>query len=289
VTDHAPDLIILEPSEMSLPYAELGEGPHWDADTQSLYWVDIPAQRVHRMDDSGTHTSWDIGLPAGAVVPRASGGLCVAAGNGFFAIDLDTGEVTELAAAPGLPHTRMNDGACDRAGRFYAGSMDTDEAPGRGSFYRLDTDHTVIEVFDQVGISNGVGWTGDDRKMYYIDSLTCRIDVIDYDVRAGQLSGRRPFARLGSGGVMPDGLAVDVEGGVWAAVWGGSVIQRYGPDGKLTGVVRLPAANVTSCAFGGPELDQLFITTAAGPGRSAGALFTCPAGVKGLPTFPYRG
>jgi sugar lactone lactonase YvrE len=125
--------------------------------------------------------------------------------------------------------------------------------------------------------------------MYYIDSLEYRVDVMDYDALTGQMGERRPFARLGSGEVVPDGLAVDAEGGVWAAVWGGSVIQRYGPDGKLTGVVRLPAANVTSCAFGGPELDQLFVTTAAGPGRSAGALFSCPAGVRGLPAFPYRG
>ncbi len=289
MTEHVPDLIILEPTELPLPYAELGEGPHWDAGTQSLYWVDIPGQRVHRMDDSGAHASWDIGLPVGAVVPRESGGLCVAAGNGFYALDLDTGEVTEIAAARGLPGTRMNDGACDRAGRFYAGSMDNDEAPARGSFYRLDTDHTVTELFDGVGISNGVGWSPDDTLMYYIDSLAYRVDVMDYDARTGQMGERRPFARLGSGEVVPDGLAVDAEGGVWAAVWGGSVIQRYAPDGKLSGVVRLPAANVTSCAFGGRELDQLFITTAAGPGRSAGALFTCPAGVKGLPAFPYRG
>jgi sugar lactone lactonase YvrE len=283
------DLIILEPTELLLPYAELGEGPHWDIDSQSLFWVDIPAGLVHRMDASGAHTSWDVGMPVGAVVPRTSGGLCVAAGNGFYALDVDTGAVSQIAAAPGLPATRMNDGACDRAGRFYAGSMDHDEAPGRGSFYRLDVDHTVTELFDGVGISNGVGWSPDHRLMYYIDSLAYRVDVMDYDVETGAVGERRPFARLGSGEVVPDGLAVDAEGGVWAAVWGGSVIQRYDADGRLTAVVRLPAAYVTSCAFGGPELDQLYITTAAGPGRSAGALFTCPAGVQGLPAFGYRG
>ncbi|HYK34219.1 MAG TPA: SMP-30/gluconolactonase/LRE family protein [Streptosporangiaceae bacterium] len=283
------DLIILEPTELLLPYAELGEGPHWDIDTQSLYWVDIPRCLVHRMDDSGAHTSWDVGMPVGAVVPRASGGLCVAAGNGFYALDLDSGAVTEIAAAPGLPHTRMNDGACDRVGRFYAGSMDSDEAPGRGMFYRLDTDHTVTALYSEIGISNGVGWSPDDRLMYYIDSLAYRVDVMDYDIATGQIGPRRPFARLGSGEVVPDGLTVDAEGGVWAAVWGGSVIQRYDPEGLLTAVVRLPAAHVTSCAFGGPDLDQLYVTTAAGPGRSAGALFTCPAGVKGLPAFSYRG
>jgi sugar lactone lactonase YvrE len=289
VTEYAPDLIILEPTELPLPYAELGEGPHWDTSTQSLYWVDIPARLVHRMDASGAHKSWDVGLPVGAVVPRASGGVVVAAGSGFFALDLDSGEVAEIAAAPGLPHTRMNDGACDRAGRFYAGSMDNDEEPGRGAFYRLDTDGTVTELFDGVGISNGVGWSPDDQLMYYIDSLAYRVDVMDYDVATGAIGERRPFARLGSGDLVPDGLAVDAEGGVWAAVWGGSVIQRYGPDGRLSGVVRLPAAYVTSCAFGGADLDQLFITTASGPGRSAGALFTCPAGVRGIPAFPYRG
>lgn len=286
---HAADLIILEPTEMLLPHAELGEGPHWDIGTQSLYWVDVPAGMVHRMDASGAHKSWDIGMPVGAVVSRASGGLCVAAGNGFYAVDLDTGTVTEIVAAPDQPRTRMNDGACDRAGRFYAGTMDSDEGPGRGSFYRLDTDHTVTEIYSEIGISNGVGWSPDDRLMYYIDSLTCRIDVMDYDIETGQVGERRPFARLGSGNVVPDGLAVDSEGGVWAAVWGGSVIQRYDAAGELTAVVRLPVTHVTSCAFGGPELDQLYITTAAGPGRCAGALFTCPAGVRGLPAFPYRG
>jgi len=283
------DLIILEPTELLLPYAELGEGPLWDIDTQSLYWVDIPAGLVHRMDDSGAHTSWDVGMTVGAIVPRVSGGLCVAAGNGFYALDLDTGVVTEIASAPGLPRTRMNDGACDRAGRFYAGSMDVDEAPGRGGFYRLDADHGVTPLYSEIGISNGVGWSPDDRLMYYIDSLAYRVDVMDYDLETGQIGQRRPFARLGSGDVVPDGLAVDTEGGVWAAVWGGSVIQRYDADGRLTGVVKLPTAHVTSCVFGGPELDQLYITTAAGPGRCAGALFTCRAGVKGLPAFPYRG
>ena len=283
------DLIILEPTELLLPYAGLGEGPHWDIDAQSLYWVDIPAGLVHRMDDSGAHASWKLGMTAGAVVPRASGGLCVAAGNGFYALDVDTGAVTEIALAPGLPSTRMNDGACDRAGRFFAGSMDSDEGPGRGAFYRLDTDHTVTTLYSEIGISNGVGWSPDDRFMYYIDSLAYRVDVMDYDIETGQIGERHPFARLGSGEVVPDGLAVDAEGGVWVAVWGASVIQRYDAGGQLTAVVKLPAANVTSCAFGGPDLNQLYITTAAGPGRCAGALFTCPAGVKGIPAFPYRG
>ncbi len=132
----------------------------------------------------------------------------------------------------------MNDGACDRAGRFFAGSMDDDERPGRGKFYRLDPDHGVTKLFDGVGISNGVGWSPDDTLMYYIDSLAYRVDVADYDLATGQMGERRPFARLGSGETVPDGLAVDSQGGVWVAVWGGGVIQRYDSDGRLTSVVR---------------------------------------------------
>jgi sugar lactone lactonase YvrE len=289
VTDHAPDLIILEPTELALPHAELGEGPHWDIATQALYWVDIPGQRVHRRDADGAHRSWEVGLPVSAVVPSQAGWLCVAAGNGFYALDEESGQVELIADAPGLPHTRLNDGACDREGRFYAGSMDNDEAPGRGALYRLDPDRTVTEIFSGIGLSNGLGWSPDDRLMYYIDSLAYRVDVMDYDPETGAMGERRPFARLGSGETVPDGMTVDAEGGVWVAVWGGGVIQRYDADGTLNGVVRLPAAFVTSCAFGGPDLDQLFITTAAGPGRSGGALFTCPAGVKGLPAYRYRG
>jgi len=289
VTEQAADLIILEPEKVDVPAAELGEGPCWDAESQSLYWVDITAERVHRLSAAGVHSSWHVGAPAGAVVPRAGGGLVVAAGNGFLALDPLTGTVAELAAAPGQPGTRMNDGKCDRAGRFYAGSMAEDESPGRGSFYKLDTDHSVTEIYTGIGISNGLGWSPDDRLMYYIDSLDYRVDVLDYDPVSGALGERRPFATLGSGDVVPDGLAVDVEGGVWVAVWGGSIIQRYDAGGRLTGVVRLPAANVTSCAFGGPALDQLYITTAAGPGRLGGALFTCAAGIAGLPTYKYRG
>lgn len=289
MSEHAADLIILEPEKVDVPAAELGEGPCWDDQSQSLYWVDIPAGRVNRLTESAVHSSWDVGAPAGAVVTRASGGLVVAAGNGFLALDPLTGEITELAQAPGQPGTRMNDGKCDRAGRFYAGSMAADETPGKGSFFRLDPDGSVTEVMTGLGISNGIGWSPDDTLMYYTDSLDYRVDVMDYDAATGELGERRPFISLGSGDTMPDGLTVDADGGVWVAVWGGGVVQRYDPDGRLTSVARLPASNVTSCTFGGPGLTQLYITTAAGPGRLAGSLFSCEAGVAGQPASPYRG
>src|SRR5450759_79866 len=282
--------MILRPSPMPLPAAELGESACWDPAAGILYWVDSPAGLVHRLDASGEHASWDIGRPVGVVVPRAAGGLAIGAGDGFLALDPATGTVTRLATAePGKPGNRMNDGACDRAGRFYAGTMAADESPGQGALYRLDPDHGVTRLCTGVGISNGIGWSPDERLMYYVDSLAYRADVFDYDATTGAISGRRPFASLGEADVVPDGLAVDVEGGVWVALWGGGMIQRYSADGRPAGVVQLPAARVTSCAFGGPGLDQLYITTADGPGSSAGALFTCRAPVAGLATHPYRG
>ena len=277
-------------TELAVPRAALGEGPCWDAKAGALYWTDIPAHRVHRLAGNEAHTEWDIGQPVGAIVPRAGGGLVLAARDGFLAMDLGTGGLSMLAEVePGIPGNRMNDGACDRAGRFFAGTMAQDESPGAGALYVLATDHRVTRLVTGVGISNGIGWSPDDRHMYYIDSLTYRVDVFDYEPGTGAIGNRRAFASLGAGDVMPDGLAVDSEGSVWVAVWGGSEVRRYAPDSRLTLSVAVPAANVTSCAFGGPDLRTLYITTAAGPGRSGGALFACPVAAAGLPANPYRG
>jgi sugar lactone lactonase YvrE len=280
----------MRPRELPVPRAALGEGPCWDAAAGCLYWTDIPAHRVHRLASDGTHTAWQTGQPVGAVVPRAGGGLLLAASDGFLTLDTDTGLLTMIARVePEVPENRLNDGACDRAGRYFGGTMAGDEAPGAGSVYRLDPDHQVTKLFSGVGISNGIGWSPDERLMYYIDSLTYRVDVFDFDPAAGALSNRRRFTSVGEGGVMPDGLSVDAEGCVWVALWGGSAVRRFSPDGTLDLVLDVPAENVTSCAFGGPDLDILYITTADGPGGSGGALFACEPAVTGLPANPFRG
>lgn len=281
--------MISSPVPLPVPRAALGEGPCYDPATGALYWVDIPAGRVHERAADGALRSWDAGQPVGAVVVRARGGLALAARDGFVALDQATGALAPLAAL-GLPAgCRMNDGACDRAGRFLAGSMADDEAPGRGALYRLDPDHTVAELIAGVTISNGIGWSPDGALMYYIDSPTCRVDVLDYDPATGTISDRRPFAAIDAGEAIPDGLAVDAEGGVWVALWDGGAVLRFGPDGRLRQAIELPCPRVTSCAFGGQDLATLYITTAAGPGDKGGELFSVPAGVAGLPAHAYGG
>jgi sugar lactone lactonase YvrE len=277
-------------AQLPVPALELGEGPCWDAATGALYWIDGPPGRVHRLDVHGLHASWEVGQPVGAVFPRAAGGLVVAARDGFLALDTGTGETALLAAVESdRPGNKLNDGACDRAGRLFAGTMAADESPGAGALYRLDADLTLTELVTGVGISNGIGWSPDNRLMYYSDSLAYRVDVFDYDPATGAISGRRPFAPVGGGDIMPDGLAVDAEGGVWVAQWGGSALGRYDAQGRLEAAVPFPHANVTSCAFGGPGLDRLYVTTAAGAGSPAGGLFVLRPGVTGLPSYPFGG
>ena len=279
-----------QPTRMQAPVATLGEGPVWDDQAQVLYWVDIPEGRVHRMDADGWVTSWDVGQPVGAVVPRASGGLVVAVRDGFMALDLTSGELAMLAPVEqDRPENRMNDGACDRAGRFFAGTMADDERPTAGALYRLDPDLSVTTLLTGVGISNGIGWSPDERLMYYADSLAHQVDVFDYDPATGAIDGRRRFAAVGGGDMLPDGLTVDADGGVWVAVWGGGMVLHHDPDGQAREALRLPAERVTSCVFGGPALDRMYITTAAGPGQHAGSLFVWEPGVTGQPSHPFRG
>ena len=277
-------------AQLPVPPAALGEGPCWEPAEGALYWTDIPAHRVHRLAVDGTHTAWDTGQPVGAIVPRAGGGMALAAKDGFWALDPASGRLTLLAHAEAdVPDNRMNDGACDRAGRLFAGTMAEDESPGAGALYRLGPDHAVTRVLRGVSVSNGIGWSLDESRMYYIDSPTCGIDVFDYDAASGALGNRRVFAAVGGDGVVPDGLAVNADGYIWVALWGGGALVRYRPDGRLEQTLEVPAANVTCCAFGGTDLATLYITTAAGPGACGGALFSCRPGPTGLPASPFRG
>src|SRR3712207_3813706 len=187
----------------------------------------------------------------------------------------------------------MNEGGCDPDGRFYCGSMAYDQWPGGGALYRLGLDGSVRTVLENVTISNGLEWSPDGSRAYYNDTATYRTDVFDYDGAAG-LTGRRPFVDLSAEAKLPDGLTVDEEGGVWVALYEGGAVRRYTPDGVLDEVIEVPAKKVTACTFGGPNLDELFITTSREglePGEDplAGSLFRAEVDVAGLLVREFGG
>jgi sugar lactone lactonase YvrE len=298
-------VIRLQATPASTPPAEHGEGPIWDAAAQELVWVDITAGLVHRGRVSGDDVL-DVaqhrgGDTVGFVVPAAAGGWLLGAGGGITRLTAEGDaqvliELTGEGGSEAAGGTRMNDGACDRAGRFFGGTMAFDERPGAGTLYRLDLDGTVRTVLDGLTVSNGLGWSPDDRTVYLSDSGAKVVWAFDYDLAAGTFGPRRVLLDFGADddGVA-DGLTVDDEGCLWTALWGGGQVRRYSPAGELLAVVDVPGVqNTTSCAFAG---DLLVISTsrhglddgarAAQP--DAGRLFTVRPGVTGPPAAPYRG
>jgi sugar lactone lactonase YvrE len=279
--------------------AELGEGPVWDPDAAWLYFVDITRGLVHRYDpDTRTSRSHQVDAMVGAVALAAAGDLVLAVRDGFARLDPDSGRVRPIADVEAdLPGQRMNDGKCDPAGRFWAGTMAIDERPGAGALYRLDPDGRVHRMLANVTISNGLDWSEDGRLMYYVDTPTGSIDIFDFDVATGAIANRRSLARVAPGEGWPDGLTLDADGYLWVALWSGGAVRRYAPDGTLDRIVKVPTTYPTSCAFGGPDLGDLYITTAATaltPEERqreplAGGLFRCRPGVQGRPAHRFKG
>lgn len=275
-------------------HARLGEGPVWCAGEGVLYWVDIDLGRVHRYDpETDIDEHLDVGEPVGAVVPTRSGGLVLAVKGGFAVIDSWPERPRLLSDVEAdRPETRMNDGACDTRGRFWAGTMHAALEPGCGSLYRLDPDGTVTRMVEDVSISNGVAWSSDDTVMYYVDTASGGVDAFDFDLESGEIANRRRLLDVDPADGGPDGLVVDAEGYLWVGLWEGWAVRRYSPDGTPTGVVNVPCARVTKCAFGGAALDDLYITTASPDGPAAdqphaGGLFRVSPGVTGLPATPF--
>jgi sugar lactone lactonase YvrE len=276
--------------------AELAEGPCWLADRERLLWVDIKAGHVHLLDPAtGEDRVLEVGQPVGAAVPADDGRVALALRDGFALIDLDDGSRVEPVAdvEKEIGGNRMNDGKVDAAGRFWAGTMAMDGRRGAGALYRLDHRRRVELMVPGVSISNGLGWSLDGRLMYYIDTPEDRVDVFDFDADTGSIANRRQFAAIDGPG-HPDGMAVDAEGGLWVALWGGGRVAHFLPDGTPAGSVELPVSQVSSCCFGGPDLRDLYITTAwehLAPERRqphAGSLFRSRPGVAGQQPFAYR-
>jgi sugar lactone lactonase YvrE len=279
--------------QLTGPCATHGEGPVWDAAIGRLRWVDLLSGDVLTLDAAGAIERLHVGDVAAAVRPRADGGLVVAVERGFAVLDA-RGRIVREHSAFGDPACRMNDGGADRQGRFFCGSMAYNMTDPRGALYRYDPDGTVAVALTGITISNGIAWSADGSRMYYIDSVTQRVDVLDYDTISGMPRDRRPLVRVDPGAGMPDGMALDSEGGLWVALWRGGAVHRYRQDGRLDAVAELPVGLVTACAFGGPDLDELYITTSReglppGTDSAAGAVFVLRPGVRGLPAGVFTG
>jgi sugar lactone lactonase YvrE len=270
----------------------------WLAADRKLMWVDGTGCRIEWLDPStGIVDVLDVGRTIGAAAPALNGRFIGTLNHDFALID-PAGSITVLSTVEAnLPDNRLNDGKCDSRGRFWAGSCAAGIAPSSGALYRLNTDLSLDVMVRPVNLSNGIGWSPDDRRMYYIDSTAYRVDMFDYDAEGGDISNRRTLVEIDKTAGMPDGLTVDADGCVWVGLWGGWAVHRYDSSGRLDAVVRLPAENVTSCTFGGSDLRDLYITTAREDLDSAaldrqpeaGSLFVCRPGPAGLPPCVFGG
>ncbi|MGC1908709.1 MAG: SMP-30/gluconolactonase/LRE family protein [Candidatus Dormiibacterota bacterium] len=275
----------------------IGESPFWDLTRDAFVWVDIASQEVRRIQpQTGQYEAWSAGQHIGAVLPRASGGMVVALGDGFGAFDPSDGSIQLLAPLDvGDVQVRLNDCQCDALGRIWGGTEGQPLHSAR--LYRLEADHSLAEVVTGISVSNGIGWSPDNRLMYYIDSPERRVDVFDYDLSRGEIANRRPFVVIPNDFGIPDGLCVDEDGMVWVALFGGAALARYSTKGELDRKVAVPALNVTSCSFGGADLSSLLITTASigmtavqqQQYPDAGGLFVYHPGVRGKPPNAYAG
>lgn len=246
--------------------AMLGEGPYWVPEDDCLLWVDAHGGQLHRTYfPSGETVTLDVGVVS-AAFPAVGGGILTVGGN-RLTLRMPPGQGGQwttrlIAEVPAREAVRFNDAGVDPAGRVWVGSMHTGESQPLGELYRLDGAGTATTVVKGVTVSNGLSWSPDGARLYYADSPTKRVDVFDYDPATGEAAGRRVFADLSAFDGVPDGLTVDADGCVWVAIWGGGVLRRFAPDGSQDAVVGVPVSQPTSCAFGGPGMTDLYVTTA---------------------------
>jgi sugar lactone lactonase YvrE len=278
----------------------LGEGARWDGRRGELLRVDIVAGRIYRdqIDDDGSLVpvrTYTVAGTVGAITPvEGDDGWLLAAGRGFVHLRPDGSTRTLAEVAP--TGTRMNDGACDPQGRFWAGTLANDHHPGGGALYRLDRRGGTEPILGDLTIPNGLGWSPDRSTMYLIDSGPRTLYAFDFDPDQGTISRRRVLVTVAETLGAPDGMTVDAAGDLWVAIYGRGQVHRYSPDGELRHVVTLPAEQTTSCAFAGPRLNRLYVTTAtenwseerrrAEP--AAGLAYRCDTDATGLPAAPFR-
>ena len=274
--------------------ATLGEGPAWDAKTQTLYWVDILEKRIHyHRDNEDSFIQLDE-MP-GCLAPCKDGKLILAACASILALELATAKTTILATVTEPANNRFNDGKCDPAGHFLAGSMNMDEKTPSGALYLFDG-QIITRLLDGVRISNGLAWSPDYKMFYYIDTPTREVAAFDYDLFTGQITDPRVVITVPEALGWPDGMTSDTDGNLWIAMWGGAQVTRWNPQtGVLLEQIPLPARNVTSCAFGGKNLNELYVTSARmgleeadlTVYRHSGSLMRVETNARGMPTFEF--
>lgn len=265
-----------------------GEGPFWDARGNRLLCVDLLAGAIVAIEVDGGVSRCEVPSPVASVIRRrASGGFVVATERGIVGVDDHLSVFDQIADLTCDLGVRTNDGGCDRLGGFVIGTMGYDERQGAGAVYRVTPDHQVVEILAPVSISNGVRWSSDDTRAFYIDSLTRRVDVFDVDPVTGNWTGRRPHLHVDVASGVPDGMAIDEEDGLWVALWGGGGVNHYDAAGRLVETVLVPGvAQVSSCAFGGHDRKTLYITTSRvgltdDKEPEAGAVFAVTTGTRG--------
>ena len=273
--------------------ARLGEGAFWNHQTGELYWVDIEAKLLH-IYNPATRTDRSFPTPSrvGTVVPANEQEALIALENGIYKINTQSGAVTPFCPLEAdLPGNRFNDGKCDPAGRLWVGSMDLATSNPTASLYRIDTNGAPTKMLDQITISNGIVWTADQKTMYYIDTPTGQIRAYDYDIASGTITNERVAVEVPESLGYPDGMTIDEEDMLWVGIWNGNCVAHFDPQtGQLLSKIEVPAHNVTACAFGGPDLDTLYITTASEDMTEeekrtfpdAGSIFKAVPGVKGV-------
>lgn len=280
--------------------AELGEGPLWDEQTKRLYWVDILKETLHIYDPAtGENQTYAVGQMVGTVVLSEAGGVLLAVQDGFARYDLAPQKLTLITDPEAAkPANRFNDGKCDPGGRFWAGTMAEAGTPGQGSLYRLDPDMTVHTMLTEVSISNGIVWTADHQTMYFNDSTPGTVTAFDFEPATGAISNPRVAIQIPKAMGVPDGMAIDAEGMLWIAHFSGAAVRRWNPTtGEVLATVELPVSNPTACAFGGADLDELYITTARialsedqlQQQPQAGGLFRVKTAVTGTLTYRFKG
>lgn len=286
----------IKTNEVTVAYqvdAALGEGAIWNHETNELFWIDIEGKSFNMLDPkTKQNRSFSTASHIGTVVPKSKDEALVALVDGIYTMNLNTGQTEVFADMKDvLTGCRLNDGKCDPAGRLWVGSMNWQQEKGKADLFMIQNDRSVTTKIDSVTISNGIVWTKDKKTMYYIDTPTSQIKAYDYDNATGNISNERVAVEVSTDLGFPDGMTIDAEDMVWVGMWNGDAVIRFNPKtGELLQKIEVPAHNITSCAFGGDNLETLFITTAkldmteeeAKKYPLAGSVFKVNPGVKGV-------